>query len=224
MKAMEMLYPGMYRGASLERKEKTAMMPPTVRACAGRGRGGRGRSVRECGLGGWRVVGTYRFRSRPGRLSRPLVYGVRPLHSPNVSITCGLHPDRALTIRIEPTHDDRHGRVRAHRSKEERAVLQVPVVVHDEEDDEARERDRGRREYEHVAHPQPVRRRRGEHRECERARPRRDGEQLRADLAVPEALDDRRREVRCGRGRGQEGGDVSIRRAACERLRARDSP
>ena len=39
MKAIEMLYPGMYRGASLERKEKTAMMPPTAGAREG-GEGG----------------------------------------------------------------------------------------------------------------------------------------------------------------------------------------
>ena len=37
MKAIEMLYPGMYRGASLERKEKTAMMPPTVGARGSKG-------------------------------------------------------------------------------------------------------------------------------------------------------------------------------------------
>ena len=68
--------------------------------------------------------------------------------------------------------------------------------MHDEEYKEAGEGDGGWEEHKHEAMPQVVRRERGDHGERESARPWRDGQQLRSDGTVTEALDDARRKVR----------------------------
>ena len=70
------------------------------------------------------------------------------------------------------------------------------IVVHDQEDDEACEGDGDCGDDEDEAHPQPVRERRGEHREREGARPGWHGEQLRANRTIAQGLDDRGCEIR----------------------------
>lgn len=70
------------------------------------------------------------------------------------------------------------------------------MVVHDDEDDEARERDGDAADEEDEAPARPVGHDRGEHRKDERARPWWDGEELGVDRAIAERLDDCGREVR----------------------------
>ena len=79
-----------------------------------------------------------------------------------------------LTVGRVPAHDDRHGGVGAHRSKEKGPVLEVDVVVHDEQDDESRERNRDQGDDEEEALSQQVGECCSDHRHCEGTCPGRD--------------------------------------------------
>lgn len=145
--------------------------------------------------------GTYCLQIRSGTRCPPHACGGLPLGDKCARATVSgnrqaSHLVLPLTVCIAPAQHDRHRREPTHRGEEERAVLQVSIVVHDDEDDEARERDGDAADEEDEAPARPVGHDRGEHREDERARPWWDREELGVDRAVTERLDDRGCEVR----------------------------
>ncbi len=201
MNATLMLYPGMNRGESLVRKEYAATMPPTGRPSVSP------RSVQQ-------EKAAYCFQMRSARPCQPLSYDGYPLYTMGQSLRTETTTDGTLTIRLEPAQRDGHRRVNTHRHDVQRAVLQVRVVVHDEQNDVSREPDGTAAHKEEEPAAVVVGYEGNDHGEDECAREWRDGEQLCRDDAVSEGLHDRWREIAYRRRQKIEYHEKGVERAA----------
>lgn len=98
-------------------------------------------------------------------------------------------------VHIEPTHNDRHGAIRAHTGKEQCRVLHVYVIMHIQQDRKPGNRQAERPNGEQEPMLGQVAEHGDEHAEGKRGDPRRHGAQLGLDGREVVALDDGRGEV-----------------------------